>query len=176
MEDFSHLEPVEKVFIARHRLGMLSNVLVEVLKLNEQKKAFVVSRLYKSGREHEAVELLLETMVHYEIAQVCRLWDDFDPTGFSIPTMASLLQGADVRRLLSTSDTDVIKNLRSNNEEFLTAAFDPAVGQATVAAESQQISRVKNYRNKIIAHPIYRTRQDRKKISKTFEQTISNMP
>lgn len=163
MEDFSHLEPVEKVFIARHRLGMLSNVLVEVLKLNEQKKAFVVSRLYKSGREHEAVELLLETMVHYEIAQVCRLWDDFDPTGFSIPTMASLLQGADVRRLLSTSDTDVIKNLRSNNEEFLTAAFDPAVGQATVAAKSQQISRVKNYRNKIIAHPIYRTRQDRKK-------------
>jgi AbiU2 len=162
MEDFSHLEPLEKLFIARNRLGMLSNVLVEVLKLNEQKKAFVTSRLYKSAQGHEANELLLETMVHYEIAQVCRLWDDFDQTGFGLPTMASLLRGADVRNLLSTADTDVIVNLRPNNEEFLAAAFDPAVKETTVVLESQQIKRIKNYRNKVIAHPIYRTRQELK--------------
>jgi hypothetical protein len=97
MEDFSHLEPLEKLFVARNRLGMLSNVLVEVIKLNEQKKAFVTSRLYKSVQRHEAGELLLETMVHYEIAQICRLWDDFDAGGFSLPTMASLLRGTEVR-------------------------------------------------------------------------------
>jgi hypothetical protein len=161
MDEFSHLEPVEKLFIARHRLGMLSNVLVDVLKLNEQKKAFWNSRLRKSGQGHEAVDLLLDTIVHYEIAQVCRLWDDFDPTGFSIPTMASLLQGADVRQVLSTLDTDVIVNLRAGADEFLEAAFDPAVKEAaTMAADSQQIKRIKNYRNRVIAHPVFRTRQE----------------
>jgi hypothetical protein len=162
MGDFSHLELAEKLFVAQNRLGMLSNVLVEVLKLNEQKKAFMLSRLYKSGQSHPAVELLFDTIVHYEITQICRLWDDFDPTGFSIPTMASLLQGADVRQVLSTPDTDVIVNLRPNKEEFLEAAFDSAVNEATVMAESQQIKRMKNYRNKVIAHPIYRTRQEQK--------------
>jgi hypothetical protein len=163
MEDFFHLEPVERLFLARNRLGMLSNVLVEVLKLNEQKKAFVTSRLYQSAQGHEAGELLLETMVHYEIAQICRLWDDFDPAGFSLPTMASLLRGAELRNLLSTADTDVIVNLRPNQEEFLAAAFDPAVKEATTAPESHEIKRIKNYRNKVIAHPIYRTRQELRK-------------
>ncbi len=144
MEDFFHLEPVERLFLARNRLGMLSNVLVEVLKLNEQKKAFVTSRLYQSAQGHEAGELLLETMVHYEIAQICRLWDDFDSAGFSLPSMASLLRGIEVRNLLSTADTDVIVNLRPNQEEFLAAAFDPAVKEATIAPESHQIKRIKN--------------------------------
>lgn len=159
MEDFLHLEPLEKLFVARNRLGMLSNVLIEVIKLNEQKKAFAASRLYMQG--HEAGELLLETMVHYEIAQICRLWDDFDASGFSLPTIASLLRGPEVRRLLSNASTDSIVNLRPS-EEFLAAAFDPAVKEATAAAEAHQIKRVKNYRNKYIAHPIYRTRQELK--------------
>jgi hypothetical protein len=162
MEDFSHLEPLEKLFVARNRLGMLSNILVEVIKLNEQKKAFVTSRLYKSVQGHEAGELLLETMVHYEIAQICRLWDDFDASGFSLPTMASLLRGTEVRNLLNNADTDTIVNLRPNREEFLAAAFDPAVKDATTASETPQIKRIKNYRNKYIAHPIYRTRQELK--------------
>jgi hypothetical protein len=169
MEDFSHLEPLERLFLARNRLGMLSNVLVEVIKLNEQKKAFVTSRLYKSVQGHEAGELLLETMVHYEIAQICRLWDDFDPTGFSLPTMASFLRGAEVRNLLSTADTDVIVNLRANAEEFLEAAFDPAVKETAIVSESHQIKRIKNYRNKYIAHPIYRTRQELKSKIETIE-------
>jgi AbiU2 len=169
MEDFSHLEPLEKLFVARNRLGMLSNVLVEVIKLNEQKKAFVTSRLYKSVQRHEAGELLLETMVHYEIAQICRLWDDFDPSGFSLPTMASLLRGTEVRNLLGTADTDIIVNLRANHEEFLAEAFDPAVKEATITSESNQIKRIKNYRNKYIAHPIYRTRQELKNKIETVE-------
>jgi hypothetical protein len=162
MEDFSHLEPLEKLFVARNRLGMLSDVLVEVIKLNEQKKAFVTSRLYKSVQGHEAGELLLETMMHYEIAQICRLWDDFDASGFSLPTVASLLRGTEVRKLLSNADTDTIVNLRPDREEFLAAAFDPAVKEATTASETHQIKRIKNYRNKYIAHPIYRTRQELK--------------
>jgi hypothetical protein len=52
MEDFTHLQPVEKLFIARNRIGMLSNVLVEVIELNEQKKAFGSSRLYRAGQGH----------------------------------------------------------------------------------------------------------------------------
>jgi hypothetical protein len=47
--------------------------------------------------------------------------------------MASLLEGAEVRALLKTIDTGVIVNLRSNNEEFLTAAFDPPVHPAPPA-------------------------------------------
>jgi hypothetical protein len=162
MEDFSHLEPLEKLFVARNRLGMLSDVLVEVIKLNEQKKAFVTSRLYKSVQGHEAGELLLETMVHYEIAQICRLWDDFDASGFSLPTVASLLRGTEVRNLLSNADTDTIVNLRPDREVFLAEAFDPAVKEATTASETHQIKRIKNYRHKYIAHPIYRTRQELK--------------
>lgn len=41
MEGFSHLKTVERLFIARHRFKMLSSVLLEILELNEQKKAFV---------------------------------------------------------------------------------------------------------------------------------------
>lgn len=63
---------------------------------------------------------------------------------------------------MSTADTDIILNLRPNHEEFLAAAFDPAVEEATIASETHQIKRIKNYRNKFIAHPIYRTRQELK--------------
>src|SRR5262245_44212376 len=106
MKDFSHLEAPEKLFIAQHRLRLLSNALVEVLKLNEQKKAFTTSRLIISGHEDEAVQLLFGTIFDYEIAQTCRLWDEFDPNGFGIPTMVELLDGADVRKLLSNPGTE----------------------------------------------------------------------
>jgi hypothetical protein len=70
---------------------------------------------------------------------------------------------------LSNADTDTIVNLRPNREEFLAAAFDPAVNEATTESETHQIKRIKNYRNKYIAHPIYRTRQELKNKIETVE-------
>jgi HEPN superfamily AbiU2-like protein len=166
MADFSHLQPAEKLFIARHRLKMLSNVLIEVLQLNEQKKAFVKSRLYEVGKDHAAVELLFDTIVHYEIVQICRLWDEFDLDAFSIPTVTNLLEGSDVRGLLTVeaaAQSDAVVNLRGASSTDFLELFDAAIKDAGATACSKQIQRVKNYRNKFIAHPLYRTRKDAKK-------------
>jgi hypothetical protein len=168
--DFSHLEPIEKLLIAKHRFRMLSNVLLDVLELNEQKKAFKASSLYKLRRRNEAIGLLYETIANYEIAQICRLWDDFDPNGFSIPTMLSLLDSEEVRRLLDMKETEqshaVVEFSQLSAEvrrDFLKQYFEPAVEDAIKVINSEELERVKNYRHKYIAHPVFSTRQERKK-------------
>src|SRR6202040_2958681 len=104
-KEFSHLEAVERLFVARHRFKMLSSVLLEILELNEQKKAFVNSHLFKAAHRQDSCQLLLETMVNYEVAQICRIWDGVDLTGFSIPTIANLLHGDDVRKELMPEES-----------------------------------------------------------------------
>jgi hypothetical protein len=170
MTDFSYLEPTEKLFIVRHRFRMLSDVLIEVLQLNEQKKAFRASPLCKSACGNEAVRLLLETITKYEIAQTCRLWDDVDPSGFSIPTIINLLESADVRQLLhskETPDSQVVDFSSAKVSQdflyFLDTVFNPAVDTAIKVIKSKELERLKSYRNKNIAHPIYRTRKENKK-------------
>jgi hypothetical protein len=157
--DFSHLETEEKVFIARNRVLMLSNALVDVIKLNEQKHAFHKSQLYRDRHELEAVKLLFETLENYEVAQICRLWDQLDPAGFSLPTIANLLEGPDVRQQLS--GRGVITSLRPIDPDFL-IIFDEAISEAAAIAKSAAHERLQNYRHKVIAHPIYKTRQERK--------------
>ena len=176
LSDFSHLEPAEKLLIAKYRFRMLSTVLIEVLELTEQTKAFKASRLYELRRSNEAIALLYETIANYEIAQICRLWDDFDPSGFSIPTMIALLEGKEVRNLLSIREPgSVVIEFRLTSakdmDEFLLKMFDPAVKQAITIAASEQLERVKNYRNKYIAHPIPSTRKERKKSIEEVKRT-----
>ena len=146
-----HLKPADKLF--SHRLEMLSNVLIEVIMVNEQRKAFVTSPLFKRREQNDAVETLLDTIVHYEISQLCKLWDEFDSDGFSLPTIASLLKGADIRQLLNSPNTDGVVKLQT--------VLAPAITAAETTAKSQQIRRITNHRNKFIAHPIYRTRYER---------------
>jgi AbiU2 len=157
LRNFSHLEPTERLLVARHRIGMLSKVLVEVLKLDEQAKAFISSRLRIAEQDDDAVEVLFQTIIHYEIAQICRLWDDIDPLGFSIPTIVDLIKGVGVREILSSPE-----NPEGPSKELL-ECFDAAIKTALEVEASAQLLRIKNYRHKFIAHPIFQTRQEIKR-------------
>jgi hypothetical protein len=84
MSEFSHLEPAERLYMARHRLGMLSDTMIAVLELHEQMKAFASSRFYRSGRHDAAVDLLFDTIANYEVVHICRLWDRCDADRFSL--------------------------------------------------------------------------------------------
>ena len=162
-KDFSHLEAVERLFVARHRFKMLSSVLFEILELNEQKKAFVNSHFFKTAYRQDSCQLLLDTMINYEVAQICRIWDGVDYTGFSIPTIADLLQGDDVRRELVPEESGSTVAFNPHKREFIDAVFDEAVAEAIKVSQSDEMVRIKTYRNKRIAHPIYRTREEKKK-------------
>jgi AbiU2 len=160
---FSHLEAVERLFVARHRFKMLSGVLFEILQLNEQKKAFVNSHFFKTAHRQDSCQLLLETMVNYEVAQICRIWDGVDPTGFSIPTIADLLHGDDVRKELVPDESGSTVIFNPEKRELIDAVFDEALAEAIKVSQSDELFRIKTYRNKRIAHPIYRTREEKKK-------------
>ena len=73
-KEFSHLEAAERLFVARHRFKMLSSVLFEVLELNEQKKAFENSHFFETAHRQDSCQLLRETIVNYEVAQICRIF------------------------------------------------------------------------------------------------------
>lgn len=162
-KDFLHLEAVERLFVARHRFKMLSSVLLEVLELNEQKKAFVNSHLFKTAHRRDSCQLLLETMVNYEVAQICRIWDGVDPTSFSIPTIVDLLHGHDVRKELVPDEGGSLVDFNPHKRELVDAVFDEALAEAMKVSQSDEMFRIKAYRNKRIAHPIYRTREEKKK-------------
>ena len=167
MSEFGHLELAEKLFIARHRLDMASEAMITVLELHEQMKGFGSSDFYRKGKGDEAVELLFDTIAHYELVQICRLWDRCDADGFSLPTITWLLNSPEVRALLSASDTTkgstVTYILGSSIDEDFLKYLDEAIKEASASADCEQIERIRNYRDKYIAHPIYRTRKDSKK-------------
>ena len=123
-KEFSHLEAVEKLFVARHRFKMLSSVLFDVLELNEQKKAFVNSHFFETVHRQDSCQLLLETMVNYEVAQICRIWDGVDPTCFSIPTIADLLHGDDVRKALAPDESESTVEFYPHKRELIDAVFE----------------------------------------------------
>ena len=162
-KEFSHLEAVERLFIARHRFKMLSDVLFEILDLNEQKKAFTSSRFFKTAHREDSCQLLLETIMNYEVAQLCRIWDGVDPAGFSIPTIVSLLHDGDVRNELVTGESGSVVDFNPHKRELIDAVFDEALAEAMKVTQSDKMLRIKTYRNKRIAHPIYRTREEKKK-------------
>jgi hypothetical protein len=92
-----------------------------------------------------------------------RIWDGVDPTGFSIPTIADLLHGDDVRKALVPEESVSTVEFYPHKRELIDAVFDEALADALKVSQSDEIVRIKTYRNKRIAHPIYRTREEKKK-------------
>jgi hypothetical protein len=167
MSEFGHLEPTERLFIVRHRLDMASEAMITVLELHEQMKVFGSSDFYRKGKGDGAVDLLFDTIGHYELVQICRLWDRCDADGFSLPTIAWLLNSPEVSKLLCPPEKLKGSTVRympgsSIDKDFL-KFLDEAIKQASASADCEQIERIRNYRDKYIAHPIYRTRKDAKK-------------
>jgi hypothetical protein len=133
-------------------------------------------------------DTLIFTVMNYEIVQLCRLWDKFDANGFGLPTIAALLDADDVlpliqRRLEMQSLTEISKatgvGLLSLLDNFghktpaqeqqaldIKATMDSAeqaIKFVARVAGSPAMERLRNYRDKNIAHPIYRTRAESSK-------------
>ena len=86
-QNFSHLTAEERFFVARNRLARTSSLVTEVIRLNEQTQAFYgfifSTKLFGEVVEEREVpgDVLITTIVNYEVVQVCRLWDKFDAHG-----------------------------------------------------------------------------------------------
>jgi hypothetical protein len=76
---------------------MASQAMITVLELHEQMKMFAGSDLYRKGKSEGAAAFLFDTIAHYELAQICRLWDKCDADGFSFLAIAWLLNNPDVK-------------------------------------------------------------------------------
>jgi hypothetical protein len=133
--------------------------------------------------------MFLKTLLHFQIVQVCRLWDDFDANGFSLPTLASLLDDRDVLLLVeqgfrlklakpepdNRSNISRLLNLPEPEEEGereapspdiskKMATFKGALASIHQRAQSPELERMRNHRNKNIAHPVYRTRAEHQRV------------
>jgi hypothetical protein len=146
-------------------------------------------------------DTLIFTLINYEIVQVCRLWDRFDANGFGLPTIASLLDSDDVlplieRRLEVQSLTETSKttgvgllsllgNFRHESPAHeqhqgldIRVAMDSAeqaIKDVARVAGSSAMERLRNYRDKNIAHPIYRTRAESGKDRQGKKKVIGNI-
>ncbi|UVF19469.1 hypothetical protein HPT29_024115 [Microvirga terrae] len=205
--DFNHLTAEERFFVAQNRLASTSGLMVEVIRLNEQKQALWASEAIRNmiGETHnEPVgppDTLILTVINYEIVQVCRLWDKFDAHGFGLPTIAALLNADDVlpliqRRLEAQSllrnsngaGFGILGQLGSLTEESSTQeqrqgpdvkelmeSAEQAIKDVARVAELPAMQRLRNYRDKNIAHPIYRTRAEISKRLQGKEKGIGDV-
>ncbi len=177
-ENFEHLTPPERLFIARNRLGETAGTLRDLFWLTAQRRAYVSSDLTHDASP--AADYLLRTVVHYEVVQLCRLWDGFDAHGFSLPTLRAILDAKSVRTELQANVAAYLKyGMRSpsegdvggKTEEHIRDFFDDALGTIREVENSDQLKRVRNYRDKHIAHPIYATRAERRSNTQQPSQT-----
>ncbi len=146
---------------------MTSSLALEVIRLQGQLKGLETVGFVTLAKQDESADLLLRTAFNYAVLQVARLWDRFDANGFSLLSVAALL------------DDEVV--LAHVHSEILNALTDPshpqpqeadrrlsdlrvAISKVKQVDIGDELKRIRAYRHKNIAHPIYRTREERKKI------------
>src|SRR4051812_17254141 len=59
-------------------------------------------------RHNHAFETLLITVLFIEVVHICRLWEGADPVGFSIPTLAGLIDEVSVFALAERENAEAL--------------------------------------------------------------------
>jgi hypothetical protein len=170
--DFFHLSPAERIFAATQRLQSAQFLMLEVIRLNEQTRSVYKRSSLKAqvgtGPACRALETLMGTVGGFEIVQVCRLWEAVDPGGFSLPTLASLLKDEEVLQLLRGQLTETLLIDYEYGPPRLEQAESriQRLGEALKTVErhgaSPELKRLRNWRDRRLAHAIYKTRAERK--------------
>ncbi|WP_046869059.1 hypothetical protein [Microvirga massiliensis] len=158
-QNFEHLAAYERYLIAQNRLSMTSRLTAEVISLNEQTRAYSKSSLFSELRGSEGpANTLARTIFFYEVVQLCRLWDKFDASGFSLPTVAALFS----EEVISLVERDRSQNGVPNSAAMV-SNLRATLKAVTAVESSREVVRLRNHRHKNIAHPIYKTRAEQKK-------------
>jgi HEPN superfamily AbiU2-like protein len=108
---------------------------------------------------------LVSSLEHHHTIRVCALWKRFDPTGFSIPTISTLLESADVFGILATGAAFTAFSYSPASPEYVSTAIQQLrehISKARACEKSDDLKRLRNFRDKKIAHPILTTRAERK--------------
>ncbi|MBQ0820058.1 hypothetical protein KBI52_07500 [Microvirga sp. HBU67558] len=192
-QNFSHLTADERFFVAKNRLTMTSALVIETIRLNEQTRAFFESDFGRSITKaaHSPSSTLVSTVLYYEVVQLCRLWDKFDAGSFSLPTIAALLRDREVFPLVLQNlathskprvelpvagilDGEILAPVDMREQEDKPVLPPPNFKARIEELESclslifeiesgKALERIRNHRDKKIAHPIFRTQAERKK-------------
>jgi hypothetical protein len=168
-DEFFHLTPTERIFVATSRLQSLEVHLLELIRLDEQTRSLQAAPFLKQIPKHtRALDELLDTIRAFQALQVCRIWDRVDPAGFSLPTVGALLSSEEV---LSILRADLEEKLLDKVVDYgpprfkmaaeLTSGLAKAVKAVANHDQSEQMKRLRNWRDRRLAHPIYRTRAER---------------
>ncbi|WP_201838005.1 hypothetical protein [Microvirga zambiensis] len=157
---FVDLAPDERIQIVHMRLEHTKDLLLEVIRLNEQRRAIVpIFDQYWAATPDNTIVTFVVTIVQFEISHVCRLWDGAELSGYGLPSIAALLDSHDVLRLVAKRIEAGYPGGAQNAAKLepLKAALD-LIGSAEI---SDTLKCVRNHRHKHIAHPILKTRQER---------------
>ena len=131
--------------------------------LTEQRRAYLQRIRGLDLRKDRSFETLLVTIVYFEITHVCRIWELPYPVGFSIPTLARLIDSSDVLAIVEAENAAALKALPEDKRRFASdniARLKEAIRTADTIAGSAQFERIQNLRNKE-AHAILWTSREK---------------
>ncbi|ANY77770.1 hypothetical protein BB934_05575 [Microvirga ossetica] len=156
------LAPNERLSIVRLRLERTKELITEVINLHAQRLALLPSfDQYFEAPPSAPIFTFMMTITQFEISHVCRLWDKPELSGFGLPSIAALLESPEVFEVIAKIAEG--KTPESPENPAKIERLRTAIEAINEAENSEEIQRVRNHRNKFIAHPVVKTREERRR-------------
>lgn len=159
---FLDLAPDERLSIVRLRLERTKDLITEVINLHAQRLALLPAfDRYFEAPPSAPIFTFMMTITQFEISHVCRLWDKPELSGFGLPSIGALLESPEVFDAIAKIAEGKTPGSPENPAKI--ERLRTAIEAISEAENSEQIHRVRNHRNKFIAHPVVKTREERRK-------------
>jgi hypothetical protein len=155
---FDLLDAEERIRIAQLRLERTRWLMGEVISLTAQRKAFIEAQRNFSDASYRATTTLLVTIVYFELLQVCRLWDAPELSGYSLPSLAALLDDPDVLAKAAQMAGEADSN---GGAAARVAGLQRAIELCKTTESSDELHALRTYRHKMVAHAIIKPRGKR---------------
>jgi hypothetical protein len=163
-EYLKSLSAVQRLNIARERLERAQTLTHANICLAEQRRSFLRQVHGIDWRQNRAFETLLITVMYFEVVHICRLWEPPDPVGFSIPTLAGLVDDAEV---LVIAEREIVEALAARPADRIGLATEnirqlrQAIERTVEVEGSAALERLRNHRDKEVAHAILWTAREK---------------
>jgi hypothetical protein len=141
-----------------------------------------------------AYNVISYSMVYFEILKICHLWDDVDLDSYSLPTVRALIDDDGVRKFCKTAafpgryspphvsirasnDADREKatmwvlrdhrtRARKSNYYLYGRKWTSVVSQLKAAENDDDLTKMRNFRDKYLAHRLVQTRAEKRATAK----------
>ncbi|QRM28383.1 hypothetical protein [Microvirga sp. VF16] len=161
LQAIAALSPLERINISLTHLDHAHRLLHEAINYSEQRRA-ILPTLAEFWHDNmpRPVFTLLVTVTNFEVSSVCRLWDKAALPKFGLPTIAALLDDPNVLEIVEEQLSTTHQSAEVLRSEL--SRIDEAISTIKEIEASDQIMRVRNFRDKFIAHPLLWTYNDQK--------------